>query len=240
MKNNESGFKRFDIHQRIQHIMMFTSFITLAFTGLPIKYHYTGWAQGVVNLFGSFDAMFATHKYAAMVMLACSAYHLLYLAVNAVRGKWSWAAMPHPRDIVHLVENMKYYLGLSTDKPKFDRYSYKEKFDYWAVFWGMFIIGGSGLMMMFPEVSAQYFPRWVISSARVAHSDEAMLAILAIFIWHFYNVHFSPSFFPGSMVWWHGKLTKQEMVIEHPLELERIEKEQDAVNTSIDSKKLNV
>jgi cytochrome b subunit of formate dehydrogenase len=236
----QTQFKRFDMHQRIQHGMMFTSFIVLAFTGLPIKYHYTEWAQVIVNLFGGFDNMFFTHLTGAVVMLASSVYHLAYLLIMFLIGRRSWATMPHPRDIIDLMVNMRYLLGLSKDKPQFDRYSYKEKFDYWAVFWGIFIIGGSGLMMWFPEISAQYFPRWVISSARVAHSDEAMLAILAIFIWHFYNVHFSPSFFPGSWVWWHGQLTREEMKHEHPLELERLEKQQDGGQTAIGSKKLNV
>lgn len=222
----QKRFKRFNIHQRIQHILMFTSFITLAITGLPIKFHATGWAQVVVNLFGGFDNMFYTHLGAAVIMLISAAYHLIYLLVTALIGKWSWAALPNLKDAKDLVVSFKYLLGVSKDKPKFDRYSYKEKFDYWAVFWGIFIMGGSGLMLWFPDIAAQYFPRWVLSSARVAHSDEAMLAILAIFIWHFYNVHLSPSFFPGSWVWWHGELTREEMKHEHPIELERLEREE--------------
>lgn len=229
MANHKSdkAFQRFNIHQRIQHIMMFTSFIALAITGLPIKYNNAGWAKLITAMFGGFDNMFAVHLGAAVVMLASSVYHLVYLIIYPiVTKKVSLAALPSPKDVKDLFQNIRYFLGLTSEPPKFDRYSYKEKFDYWAVFWGMVIMGGSGLMMWFPEISTRYFPRWVIDCARYAHSDEAMLAILAIFIWHFYNVHFSPTFFPGSLVWFNGKLSRKLMKHEHPLELERLESEQ--------------
>lgn len=232
-KKNQKAFERFNIHQRIQHIMMFTSFIVLAATGLPIKYYASGWAKTVTAMFGGFDSMFKIHLGAAIIMLASSVYHLLYLIVYPiVTKKISLAALPSPKDVKDLFQNMRYFLGLTDKPPKFDRYSYKEKFDYWAVFWGMVIMGGSGLMMWFPEITTKYLPRWIIDCARMAHSDEAMLAILAIFIWHFYNVHFSPTFFPGSLVWFNGKLNRKLMEHEHPLELERLEKEEVSIDPS--------
>ncbi|KKM12527.1 cytochrome B [Clostridiales bacterium PH28_bin88] len=223
--DTKATFQRFNIHQRIQHIMMFTSFITLAVTGLPIKYNHSGWAKAVTGMFGGFDNMFSVHLIAAVVMLASSVYHLFYLVLYPLATKkLSLAALPTLKDVRDVFQNMQYLLGLTKEPPKFDRYSYKEKFDYWAVFWGMVIMGGSGLMMWFPDMAAAFFPRWVIDSARYAHSDEAMLAILAIFVWHFYNVHFSPNFFPMSWVWFHGRMSREEMQHEHPLELERIMK----------------
>lgn len=217
-------FERFNIHHRLQHIMMFTSFTVLAITGLPIKYNSASWAQVINAMFGGFDNMFAVHLWAATLMLASSIYHLVYLFIYPLMTKKiSFATLPVPKDAIDLFQNIRYFLGLNDQPPKFDRYSYKEKFDYWAVFWGMFIMGGSGLMMWFPHIATRYFPRWIIDCARYAHSDEAMLAILAIFIWHFYNVHFSPTFFPGSLVWYHGKLNRKLMKHEHPLEFERLE-----------------
>ena len=218
-------YQRFDIHQRIQHVMMFVSFIGLSISGLAIRFYETSWAAFIVRIFAGFDNMFHFHLLMAVLMLLCSAYHLIYLVVLAFSGKWSWATMPAPKDVKDVYHNILYFLGIKDAPPKFERYSYKEKFDYWAVFWGMVIIGGSGLMMWFPEISAQYVPRWVIQSARIAHSDEAMLAILAIFVWHFYNVHFNPTSFPGSRVWYTGKLSHEEMENEHPLELERIQRQ---------------
>ncbi len=224
LTSKKNQFSRFNIHHRIQHIMMFTSFIVLALTGLPMKYHLTGWAAAITKMFGGFDNMFTVHLIAATVMLACSVYHLIYLILYPLfTKKVSLAAVPNFKDVTDLMHNMQYLLGLRKDPPRYDRYSYKEKFDYWAVFWGMAIMGGSGLMLWFPHIAAEYLPRWVIDSAQIAHSDEAMLAILAIFVWHFYNVHFSPSFFPGSLVWFHGKMSRELMEHEHPIELERLD-----------------
>lgn len=225
--NKNRKFERFNIHQRLQHIMMFTSFIMCTVTGLPIKYNHSWWAPKVTALFGGFDNMFTVHLIGATIMLASAAYHLIYLVVYPlVKREISTAAFPTFKDVTDLVHNMKYLIGLTDKPPQFDRYSYKEKFDYWAVFWGMAIMGGSGLMMWFPDIAATYFPRWLIESTRVAHSDEAMLAILAIFIWHFYNVHFSPTFFPMNFVWFHGKMSHELMEHEHPVELARILEEE--------------
>ncbi|WP_366921847.1 cytochrome b/b6 domain-containing protein [Metallumcola ferriviriculae] len=223
-------FERFNIHQRIQHIMMFVSFFMCTFTGLPIKYNHSWWAPKVTALFGGFDTMFTVHLIGAAIMLASSAYHLFYLIIYPIIKKQiSIATVPALKDVRDINQHMRYLLGLTKEKARFDRYSYKEKFDYWAVFWGIFIMGGSGLMMWFPSFSAGLFPRWLIESTRIAHSDEAMLAILAIFIWHFYNVHFSPDFFPMNFVWFHGKMSHELMEHEHPAELNKIlEKEQGA------------
>lgn len=217
-------YERFDIHQRIQHIMMFTSFIVCSFTGLPIKYAYTGWGQRLAALFGGADTDLKIHLASAAVMLACCVYHLFYLVAIMARKKTrSWATLPSPKDFTDLADNLRFMLGLSKQEPRFDRFSYKEKFDYWAVFWGIFIIGGSGLMMWFPDVAALLAPRWVIDASRAAHSDEAVLAIVVIAFWHFYNVHFSPTFFPMNKLWYNGKISRESMAHEHPAELERIE-----------------
>ncbi len=226
-------FERFNIHQRIQHIMMFVSFFMATFTGLPIKYNHTWWAPKVTALFGGFDTMFTIHLTGGVIMLASSVYHLLYLIIYPiVKREISTATVPALKDILDLMQHMRYLLGLSKERAKFDRYSYKEKFDYWAVFWGMFIMGGSGLMMWFPDIAAGLFPRWLIESTRIAHSDEAMLAILAIFVWHFYNVHFSPDFFPMNFVWFHGKMSQKLMEHEHPVELAKILGDEQGANSS--------
>jgi len=216
------AYQRFNLHQRIQHILMFSSFIVLTFTGLPIKYDYTSWAKVAVSLFGGFENMFTIHLIGAVVMIISSVYHLAYLVIYpALTRRISLAAVPTLKDITDVFQNLQYLLGLRKDPPLFGRYSYKEKFDYWAVFWGMVIMAGSGLMMWFPGIAAEFLPRWIIDSARYAHSDEAMLAILAIFVWHFYNVHFSPSFFPMNHVWYTGAMAEEMMHEEHPLELKQ-------------------
>ena len=228
---NEPVYKRFDLHQRIQHIGMFMSFFLLTLTGLPIKFEQSGFAQGVVTLFGGFENMYAAHLIGGAVMIAVSVYHLAYLVMDPiVTRKRSWAVLPKGKDVIDVVHDVQFMLGFRKNPPQFDRYSYKEKFDYWAVFWGMLIMGGSGLLMWFPGFFTQFMPRWVIDSARFAHTDEAILAIAAIFIWHFFNVHFGPKFFPMNHVWYKGTITREEMVEDHPLELQRLEQGKDSPN----------
>ena len=222
--SQKRAYQRFDIHQRIQHFMMFTSFIVCSFTGLPIKYAYTSWGPKLAALFGGADMDLRIHLASASVMLACCVYHLFYLIVTLARKKTrSWATLPAPRDFLDLAQNLSYLVGLRKAQPNWDRYSYKEKFDYWAVFWGIFMIGGSGLLMWFPDGATRLMPRWVIDASRAAHSDEAVLAIVVILFWHFYNVHWSPTFFPMNKLWYQGTMSRELMLHEHPDELARLE-----------------
>jgi len=214
--------ERFSLNQRLQHILIFVTFIICAATGLPIKYASATWAPKVVSFFGGFSTMFYIHVISGVVMTLTFLYHFIYLAGYAYLKGPSLDFLPKWKDILDFIQNIKYNLGLSDTPPDYDRYSYKEKFDYWAVFWGIPIMAGSGFMMWYLDITAKYIPRWIIDCAQVAHSDEAMLAISAIFIWHFYNVHLSPDFFPMNLVWFDGKMSKTVMEHEHPGELREI------------------
>ncbi len=214
-------YQRWNIHHRMQHIMLFSSFIMLAFTGLPLKYAAKSWAVHVASFFGGFASMLYIHKAAAAVMIAAVIYHLGYLAFCwLVKKESSNAMVPTWKDVTDLLDHIVFCLGITRKDARFDRYSYKEKFDYWAVFWGIAIMVGSGLILWFPHISAQFLSRTFIDCAQVAHSDEAMLAIMAVFIWHFYNAHFSPVVFPMNKVWLTGKFRHDEMKEFHPLELQ--------------------
>ncbi len=215
-------YQRWNIHHRLQHILLFVSFFILTFTGLPIKYAYSGWAVRATSIFGGFDTMLLIHKVAAVIMIISAIYHLGYLLYCwLVKKQMSTATLPTWKDVTDLLDHIVYCFGFTKEDAKFDRYSYKEKFDYWAVFWGIAIMVGSGLMMWFPHITAEFVPRWIMDCAQVAHSDEAMLAIMAVFVWHFYNAHFSPLVFPMSLVWLKGNLNQEEMEEFHPLELEK-------------------
>ena len=216
-------YKRLDIHQRIQHFLMMFSFMMCTFSGVPIKFSHFPWAIKIAGLYGGFDNMFYFHLAGASIMLLCCVYHIVYLPLNAViKGKFATSMLPSPSDFKNLADNLKYFLG-SREKPaNFDRYTYFEKFDYWAVFWGMIMIGLTGLMMWFPDVAAAFVPRWVIDVGRVAHSDEAVLAIIVIFVWHFFNVHMNPKFFPMNQAWLNGNILEHHFKEEHPAEYERV------------------
>jgi len=166
--------------------------------------------------------MFAIHLAGAVVMIISCVYHLGYVVWYAVSKRdFTIATLPRWKDITDLFQHVKYCLGMSEEDAKFDRYSYKEKFDYLAIFWGIPVMVGSGLIMWFPHLAGKVVPRWFMDAAQVAHSDEAILAISAIFIWHFYNTHFNPKVWPMSTVWLNGNISQAEMQEYHPEELKR-------------------
>lgn len=217
-------YERLNIHFRIQHILLFTSFLVLVFTGWPLRFYGVGFSQVLMNMWGGLEMAAIIHRTAAVVMIATSILHLAYLVYRFKSGKLSFAMMPTTRDISDMIGMLRYYMGLEKDKPKFGKFTYWEKFDYWAVFWGMFIMVGSGLILWFPVKAVSILPVWGLSLAKVAHSEEAILAASAIFLWHFYNVHLKSDVFPMSWVWITGRISEQEMMENHSLEYEEIRK----------------
>ncbi|MCL4370798.1 MAG: hypothetical protein M1380_07795 [Chloroflexi bacterium] len=214
---------RFDTHQRIQHILMFTSFITLAATGLPQKFHTFGPSQAFIAILGGIEMTQTIHHFAAYVMLFDCLYHAVYIVRGVMLKKDinPLRMLPGPKDILDAVQMFLYFLGMSTKQPKFDRYSYLEKFDYWAVFWGIFIIGGSGIVLMFPVPITKVLPGQLIPVALAAHSDEAILAIGWIFIVHLFYAHLAPHIFPFNTSIFTGKVSRARYREEHPLDYRR-------------------
>ena len=203
-------------------MVLFTSCIVLIITGLPIKFHDSGWAAFMFDVMGGIQVSSLLHRIGAGGLIGVGTYHLLYLIASA-EGRWNFInLLPSPKDLKDLVRMLKYFLGRVSEPPKFGRFSYVEKFDYWAVYWGMVIMIGSGCLLWFENFALRVLPKYVLDIAKEAHSDEALLATLAIIIWHFYNVHFNPRKFPMNRVWITGRISEGEMVEEHPLEYEQI------------------
>lgn len=223
-KPKEECVVRFDVHQRVQHVLMFTSFLTLAFTGLPQKFHAWDASQWWIATLGGLEMVQSVHRAAAMVMLFDCVYHGLYLTYTVlIRRHFAPLQMiPMPKDFFDALQMFKYYLGLADEKPRFGRFSYLEKFDYWAVFWGILIIGGSGLVLLFPVQVSQILPGGIVPVALAAHSDESLLAVGWIFIVHFFYAHFAPAIFPFNPSIFTGRVSKQRYAEEHPLEYERL------------------
>lgn len=218
-------YMRLTLSQRLQHIFMFVPFIILVLTGFPIKFSTNEFWIKVLEILGGIENIRAIHRIAAVIMIADFIFHVFYVLFNIIRNRTTLSEMvllPNIRDAKDIVINMKYFLFLSDERPQFHKFSYIEKFDYWAVFWGMFIMGGSGLILWFPVFFSHIMPGYFIQIAYIAHSDEALLAFLAIIIWHFYNVHFNPRVWPANKVWYKGTMTEEEMEHEHPLELKEI------------------
>jgi formate dehydrogenase subunit gamma len=218
----EEEFTRFSLVFRLQHIAMFTSLIILIVTGLPLKYADTGWAMSFFHAIGGVKVSGIIHRIGAAILIAVGTFHVGYIAFCADGRHNFKALLPGLKDFGDVYRNLLYFFGFKDKGARFGRFSYLEKFDYWAVYWGMVVMILSGLILWFHNYAMSILPKAVLDIAREAHSDEALLATLAIVVWHFYNVHFNPHKFPMSWIWLTGKISKEEMIREHPLEYEKI------------------
>jgi formate dehydrogenase subunit gamma len=234
IKNGHKYFFRFTVNQRIQHIILATSVIVLALTGMPLKFHDAFWAPGLYAFFGGIHVAPIVHKVAGVVLLVLFVYHLIYLMYSIysnqivplkkkeglgvgkiVKVMLTQPFMPNLKDAKDIIGLFKYLFFITDRRPQGAEWTWKEKFDYWAPFWGIPVLGATGLIMWNKELATTFMPGEVINFALIAHSDEALLATLFLFIWHWYNVHFSTSVFPMGTVFLTGYLSEDLMVEEH-------------------------
>ena len=217
-------FSRVDIRL---HITIVVTFLLLALTGLPLKFHDAGWAQALMTLLGGIDASRFIHRVAAIGTFGYAIFHLGSLfvrwAVRRERGLfWGPNSMvPQPKDVMDVLANFRYFVYLGK-RPESDRWNYIEKFDYLAVFWGVMIIGVSGLMLWLPMFFTSFLPGWAINAAYVIHSDEALLATGFIFVFHFFHTHLRPESFPMDVVIFTGKMSLERFKEERPIEYRRL------------------
>ncbi len=222
-EREERSFERFGKNFRYQHMLMFVSVITLIVTGMPLKFPEFDISKFIViDLLGGLHNSTLIHRIGAVGLIIVGIWHLIYSVGSKVGRRDFFLMIPNLKDASDFMCRMRYYIGKEKNGPKFGRFSFIEKFDYWAVYWGMVIMIGSGAIMWFKEL----FPKYFYDIGREMHSDEGLLATLSIIIWHFYNVHFNPEVFPMSWTWWHGQLTETEMKHHHPLEYEEIIKKE--------------
>lgn len=223
--NNESHtasetkiYVRFDIVQRLQHIIFLISFSVLGFTGLPQKFPLSPISLGIFKILGGIETVRIIHHTSAIVMMIVSVFHVLEVLYRVFVLRTPIAMIPWINDLLHMYEDVLYYLGLRKHKAYYGRYSYAEKAEYLALIWGTVVMGLTGFMMWNPLSTLRILPGEAVPAAKAAHGGEAILAVLAIIIWHFYHVHIkllNPSMFTG-------KLTQEEMEHEHPAELAHI------------------
>jgi cytochrome b subunit of formate dehydrogenase len=218
---------RFHRHDRLLHGMLMASFLTLALTGMPLLFPEAPWAAKLAGLFGGYRVTGVVHRIAAVTLMLVFTTHLVRLAHRLFVQKdygmlWGPRSLvPQPSDLVQLLQHFRWFVGLGP-RPRFDRYSYWEKFDYWAVFWGMAIIGSSGLLLWFPAFFARFVPGWIYNIALVVHGEEALMAMVFIFTVHFFNGHLRPDKFPMDLVIFTGRVSVEELRHERPAEYERL------------------
>ena len=223
-------FMRFTRAQRYLHAALFTSFLGLAATGLPLRFSESIWARHFAGAVGGFGAILFFHKFCALVLTLAFLIHVKDIFVRGVMHRekgifWGPTSMvANWKDVKDLFGHFRWFLGLGP-KPKFERYAYWEKFDYWAVFWGMMVIGFSGYAMWFAPFFARFLPGWALNAVLVIHSEEGLLAILFIFSIHFVNTHLRPDSFPMDMVIFTGAESEEEFATKRPKEYERAARE---------------
>jgi cytochrome b subunit of formate dehydrogenase len=225
----ERQFVRFTRLQRALHACMIVSFITLAMTGLTLKFSYTKWAAILSHLFGGFETAGYIHRSAAVVMVGVFVTHLVDLYKLKRREHSTWRSLvlgpgsmvPNRRDLTELLETLKWFIGRG-ERPAYGRWTYWEKFDYFAVFWGIAVIGSTGLTLWFPVLFTRLLPGSFLNIATIIHSDEALLATGFIFTVHFFNTHLRPEKFPMDTVVFTGHMPLAELKRDKPLEYEAL------------------
>ncbi len=217
-------YRRFNGKHITLHIMVITSFLGLSLTGLPLKFSDQAWAMTLMNMYGGTAAAGLIHRVCAVITFLYFAgailmsIHFLFIRKdvpgNCIQRLFGPDSLcPNLRDLKDVTGMVRWFL-FRGPKPAFDRWTYWEKFDFLAVFWGMFAIGGSGLMLWFPEFFGIFLPGWAFNVATIIHSDEALLATGFIFTVHFFNTHGRPEKFPMDFVIFNGEMTKEEFIEE--------------------------
>lgn len=220
-RRQERSIVRLSVNQRAQHWLLLTSFIVLVLSGFALQYpdSWLGWLLG-----GEFLRRII-HRVAAVVMLVAGTYHVLYLVVTKEGRLWVKDMFPKLKDVRDVVGNFNYYLGVSGRKPKIARFGYAEKAEYWAVVWGTIIMGLTGLMIWFKLGVFAFLPRWWVDIALAVHFYEAVLATLAIIVWHFYQVIFDPDVYPINFAFIDGRVSEESYKEEHELAYEELVKQ---------------
>jgi len=215
---SERVFVRFPLRQRWQHGLLIAAFTTLALTGLSQTFSGTWIGEGVIGALGGIEWVRLAHRTAAVVLLVTAVWHLLEGAHHVFVLRRPLSILPRAKDVSDLWQTVRYNLGRAEARPRLERYSFEEKVEYWALLWGTVIMAATGFVLWNPIATTRVLPGESIPAAQIVHGGEAVLAVLAVLVWHGYGVHlrhFNRSMFTGT-------LTETEMRREHPLELERL------------------
>ena len=209
------AYIRFSMADRVQHLVMLLSFTTLGITGLVQKYPLSSISLFIIRLWGGVENIRATHRAAAAMLMLVAIYHLIGFGYKLFVLHERVTMLPGFQDVKDAWIAFTYNIGLGKSRPQMGRYTFEEKAEYWALVWGTIIMGITGFMMWNPLATVKIFPGDFIPAAKAAHGAEAVLAVLAIIVWHMYGVHLKR--FNKAM--WTGRQTEEEMLHEHPLEL---------------------
>jgi formate dehydrogenase gamma subunit len=219
----EAVFIRFALRQRIEHSLLILSFTMLCVTGLPQRFIDAAWAQGLISLMGGLDTVRSLHHLFGIMLVFEGVYHIIVAIYELLFARSKPTAMfLRPQDARDALRQVAHLAGMKAERPRFGRYDFRHKLEYWSVVWGTLLMGVTGLILLFPIVTTTFLPGAVVTASKVAHSYEALLAFLAITLWHLYNTHFAAEAFPVDTSIFTGRVSAEKMREEHPLEYERL------------------
>jgi formate dehydrogenase subunit gamma len=213
---------RFSLRQRIEHFAVMILFAVLALTGFPQKFYAASWAVRLTGMFGGVASMRFIHRGAGLMLGALTVLHFSLVLRDLVLRRAAPAMIPTRRDFRDVVRMLRYYLRLSDTPARFDRFDYREKFEYWGLVFGNVIMVATGLVLLFPIRVATWLPGELIPAAKIAHSSEGLMAFLVVITWHIYNAHLAPGIFPFNRSIFTGTISKEHLRKDHPLEYERL------------------
>ena len=214
---------RFTVRQRIEHVLTMVVFTLLCVTGLPQKFFGAGWAQRLIELAGGIDSARWIHRFCGWTLAGLTLVHFWSVLWTIATKRSTLSMVPTRRDFEDAVATLRYYLGLRDRGPQYGRFDYKQKFEYWGLVVGNVVMVLTGVILIYPTMAARLFPGEFVPAAKVAHSNEGLMAFLVITIWHVYNAHLNPDVFPFDTCIFTGKISRERMLQEHPLELARLE-----------------
>lgn len=221
-------YLRMTVHERIQHAILGISFTALVVTGFMLRFPEAWWVEGIRRLSSNaFELRGLGHRVAGVVMLALAAWHVGYLLFTGPGKKLLKDLLPRWRDVTDPWKMLRYNLGLRKERVLFPRFSYIEKMEYWAMVWGTILMSVTGIVLWFDNVSMGYLTKLGFDISRTIHFYEAILATLAIIVWHFYWVIYNPVVYPMNLAWLTGRMSEQEMLEEHPLQLAEMKAEEE-------------
>ncbi len=213
---------RFSPRQRVEHIIVMILFTALVVTGLPQKFFRAGWAQAAIAALGGIERMRVIHRWCGILFALMMVQHLAVVLWLVLTKRAQPSLVPTRQDARDAIGMLRYCLGLSPTHPAFDRYDYRQKFEYWGVVFGSLVMALTGFILYAPITATRWLPGEVVPASKVAHSNEALLATLVIVIWHMYSAHLNPDVFPIDASIFTGKIPRERLEREHGLEAQRL------------------